>query len=146
MQTLTIDRDIQVRTGDFRREWKDAKITNVTMEDVDEDENGNTVKGLSFTVKFNDNCIQRVSDAFGWAAGEWRYKEKCCEQCKWHSIEGGDTVPYGSTTATLPEEMVCNCSEMDEEIDIPYDETNGGKECDYFIQDGAHYQAGQQEG
>lgn len=138
MQTLIIDKDIQIRTRDPRRRWRDAKIISVTMEDVDKNENGNAVKGLSFTVKFNDGCTQKLSDAFGWNAGEWRYKEKCCEQCEWHSIEGGDTVPYGSTTATLPEEIVCNCPDMDEEIDIPYDETNGGIDCDYFIQDGAN--------
>ena len=135
MQTLMIDRDIQIRTSDPKRRWRDAKIISVIMEDVDK--NGIAVKGLSFTVKFNDECTQKVSDAFGWCAGEWRYKERCCEQCQWHSIEGGDTVPYGSTTATLPEEIVCNCPDMDEEIDIPYDETNGGKECNYFIQDGS---------
>lgn len=42
-------------------------------------------------------------------------------------VVGGDTVPYCSTTATLAEEIICNCPDMDEEIDIPYEETNGGK-------------------
>jgi len=129
--SLDLKRPIQVRTGDYRRQWMDAKIVYVSMEDVGQDEDGKAIQGLSFSVDFGDGLAQRVTDAFGWSSEEWRYKEKCCEQCKWCSKEGGDIVPYGSTTATLPEGYVCDCPYMPEEIEVPNDETNEGRECRY---------------
>ena len=131
MQSLDLKRPIQVRMGDYRRQWMDAKIVYISMEDVGQDEDEKAIKGLSFSVEFGDGTTQRVSDAFGWSSEEWRYKEKCCEQCKWDSIEGGDIVPYGATTVTLPQGHVCDCPDMGEEIEIPYDTTNGGRECEY---------------
>jgi len=109
----------------------DTKIVYVSMEDVGEDEDEKVIKGLSFSVEFGDGLTQRVSDAFGWGNEDWRYKEKCCEQCRWDLIEGGDIVPYGATTATLPEGHVCDCPYMDENVEVPYDETNGGRDCPY---------------
>lgn len=75
MQSLDLKRSIQVRTGDYRRQWMDAKIVYVSMEDVGQDEDEKAIKGLSFSVEFGDGFAQRVTDAFGWSREEWRYKE-----------------------------------------------------------------------
>jgi len=78
MQFLDLKRPILIRTGDYKRKWVDAKIIYVCIDDVGEDENGQPLKGLSFSVEF-DGCTQRISDAFGWGSDDWQYKEKCCE-------------------------------------------------------------------
>lgn len=157
MDMLKLDKDIQVYTG----KWMDVKVVSVAMTDVVDFE-GNQIKGLSFVAKFEDGCMQTVTDAFGFGADQWRYKEKCCEQCKWHDIEGGDAVPYGSGTAMLPENIICNCPEMSEDdIEEFYEITNGGKECKFFkeeyqdeveeVEDGdiekivIHYKNGEEE-
>ena len=138
---LKLTAPIQVRTGDYRRKWVDARITSVKPEQFpeyygDDEDEAPLRLGLSFNVEYEDDdgqtYCQHVADAFGWSADNWRYKEKCCEQCAWSSKEGGDVVPYGSTTATLPAGVTCECPDMPEVIEVPYDETNGGKSCDYF--------------
>jgi hypothetical protein len=35
------------------------------------------------------------------------YYQKNCHNCKFQEIEGGDIVPYGSTTCTTPEYSYC---------------------------------------
>lgn len=75
-QSLELNKPIQVRTGDYRRKWLDAKIFHVTMEQVGSDDDDNPIYGLSFSVEFIDeSTIQRVTDAFGWSKDEWRYTD-----------------------------------------------------------------------
>ena len=131
MEVLEISRLIQVYTGNHKKVWKDVKIISVIMEDVDVDNDGKPIKGISFLAEFEDGSRQKILGAFGLSRYQWRYKEKSCEQCKWYLIEGGDSVPYGSSTVSLPEGIVCDNPDM-ENIEIPYDETDGGKECVYF--------------
>ena len=73
MQSLDLKIPIQVRTGDYRRQWTDAKIVHVSMEDVGQDEDEKEIKGLSFSVELGDGLTQKVSDAFGWGSEDWRY-------------------------------------------------------------------------
>jgi len=73
MQSLDLKIPIQVRTGDYRRQWTDAKIVYVSMEDVGQDEDEKVIKGLSFSVEFGEGLTQKVSDAFGRGNEDWRY-------------------------------------------------------------------------
>lgn len=135
VQSIDLTKPIQVRTGDYRRKWVDVKITHVGIGVVGYDADEGAVYGLSFSVKFlgeeDKGCVQHVSDAFGWGSEEWRYKEECCEQCKFCSKTGGDIVHYGSTTATLLEGYECDCPDMPEDVEDPYSYTEGGTKCTY---------------
>lgn len=135
---LELDRPMEVRTGDYRRKWMEAQVISVCIDDVGEDEDGNVIKGLSFSVKFiEDGCTQRLSDAFGWNRENWRYKDegKCCDECVHLESDGGDAVPYGSTTANLPECKYCVCPDVSEDdIDAYCEATDFGKKCHHFKQ------------
>lgn len=134
MQSLDLNKKIQVKTGDYRRKWVDAKVVYVRLDDVcDCDDDEIITKGISFGVKFlTEDGQQYIHDAFGWNSSNWRYKEKCCELCKWREKDGGDAVPYGSTTVNLPEYTYCVCpSVSDEEIENICENTNYGENCNY---------------
>lgn len=69
---LKVNEVIQVRTGDYRRKWTDAKITHVWVQP----------HGLSFDVEFlgeDAGLKQHVLDAFGLSAEDWRYKPAVVE-------------------------------------------------------------------
>lgn len=76
MQNINLERAIQIKAGDYRQQWLDATITNISLEAVGVDEGGKTVEGISFSVRFNDGCTQRITDAFGLSKDDWRYKSR----------------------------------------------------------------------
>lgn len=137
MKVLQLNKEIQVLRWRTKRIWEDAKVIHVTLEEIiisvkDEEK----VEVLSCAVEFADGCTQAITDVFGIGSDDWRYKEKCCEQCKWHDVEGGDSVPYGMGTTCLPAFTICNCPDMsEEEIEDAYENTNGGAECNFFVRE-----------
>lgn len=113
-----------------------VSLAEETFDDTDP-KTGELRKGVIMNILFATQLGGvTINDAFGFGADNWRYKEKCCEQCRFASKEGGDIVPYGSTTCTTPEGWVCEHGEM-EDAENPYDDTQGGKECKYheFIEE-----------
>lgn len=63
--------------------------------------------------------------------------EKRCDNCEWFHEEGGDLVPYGSTTARLPDEVFCEhecLDEMsDEEVEAWFEEyVYENKPCEHW--------------
>lgn len=88
---IDISKPIEVRTGDYRREWQLAKVTafGVDMvhcqncdeweleEEKDEEfsyHRGDKHANVWVSVEFEDGCVQRLSDIFGRDKDEWRYK------------------------------------------------------------------------
>lgn len=59
--------------------------------------------------------------------------QKDCDNCKWMEIEGGDVVPYGSTTATMPDYEVCNADiPEDKQTDEYYESIMHNPDCPYW--------------
>jgi hypothetical protein len=64
---------------------------------------------------------------------------KGCHNCKYHYIEGGDWVPYGSSGAHLPTYDVCDCPEFyDEEGELISEEKlnecmKNSNQCPYWV-------------
>lgn len=136
MKVLQLSKEIQVLRWSPKRKWEDAKVTHAMLEEISVEAEEKKVEVLSCEVKFADGCTQVITDVFGMGSDDWRYKEKCCEQCKWQDVEGGDSVPYGMGTTCLPTFITCNCPDMsEEEIEDAYENTNGGAECNFFVRE-----------
>lgn len=63
--------------------------------------------------------------------------ERCCENCKWFEVQGGDWVDYGSTRTQLPEEYVCTNDVTDLMTDYDYAKWNTehiieGSDCPHW--------------
>lgn len=65
------------------------------------------------------------------------YVTKGCHNCAHYEVEGGDSVPYGSTFATLPVDEYCTHpitdSMSDEELDAFYEKhMKNSHQCPYW--------------
>lgn len=116
---INLEKQIQV--------LKNCKWVDVSIKEIGELSNGKSY----MIVVFSDFTEQTIDDIYESNADIWRYREKCCEQCIYHRIEGGDAVSYGSDTCYLPEEYYCDCPEADSED--PYIELRGEVICSHFI-------------
>jgi len=139
VQSIDLTGPIQVHVDNI---WKNAAIISVSMEDVVSDFEDNTMLCLSFDVIYDEGLgSKHISDAFGYGYDLWRYRKRCCEQCLYHSTEGGDIIPWGSSTTTTPFNIICECNnswveleeyEGAELYEDPVDYSNGGKDCKHF--------------
>lgn len=116
--SINLEKKIQVLNG--------GKYENADVISVGLLQNGNTY----MVVRFNDFTERTIVDIFGTGYDTWRYTERLCEQCIYDEIEGGDAVPYGSSTVYTPEWHVCNCPKVD--LEDPYEELEGGSKCEHF--------------
>ena len=116
---IELDKQIQV--------FKECKWVDASIKEIGEMNNGKPY----MIVLFGDFTEKTIDDIYESNADMWRYREKCCEQCIYHRVEGGDAISYGSDTCYLPNEYYCECPEV--ELEDPYKELKGGTACNHFV-------------
>lgn len=124
---LNISKKIVVN---IKGKWMLASFESVGIDSSMKDEDGDN--SVYFTARVSDGTKVTVNNALSGLNEQWQYFEKCCSLCSHCDVEGGDSVPYGMGSVCTPDYCVCNCPEVDEDLDDPCEEYDNGASCPYF--------------
>ena len=141
MPTIDLRKPIQIRAmrNDRSQYWLDAVIVAFSLEAVDEDDQGKEYLDLSFDAQYDDGGVLRIAkvpEIFGWGYGTtWRYKEKCCEQCKWSQAESDMMITYSVDGTKNPAIYICTSPAVPEDMAAPAVSADDGADCPHFEED-----------